>query len=51
MSLHQVDESLLEPWRYLVAIPGKDVRGKLIDAFQLWMKIPTDKVKLFSQSN
>jgi len=30
----------MEPFEYLLQVPGKDVRGKLIDAFNLWMKIP-----------
>eukprot|EP01087_Luapelamoeba_hula_P015418 TRINITY_DN4604_c0_g1_i2.p1 TRINITY_DN4604_c0_g1~~TRINITY_DN4604_c0_g1_i2.p1 ORF type:complete len:329 (-),score=55.28 TRINITY_DN4604_c0_g1_i2:41-1027(-) len=30
---------LLEPYTYLLQVPGKDVRGKLIDAFNLWLKV------------
>lgn len=41
---HVPDESLLEAFRYISQIPGKDIRGKLMDAFNLWMEIPTDKL-------
>jgi geranylgeranyl diphosphate synthase, type III len=34
------DESLLEVFRYVNSVPGKDVRGKLIDCFQLWFQVP-----------
>lgn len=35
---------LLEPYAYLKQIPGKDVRGHLIDCFQAWLQIPEEKV-------
>ncbi|KAI9310680.1 geranylgeranyl pyrophosphate synthase [Dichotomocladium elegans] len=42
----QVDFSnekiLLEPYRYLCDQPGKDVRTKLIDAFDAWLNVPPD---------
>ena len=38
------DKELLEPYNYLKQIPGKDVRGHLIDCFQLWLEIPEDKM-------
>lgn len=41
---HKPDESLLESFRYISSMPGKDVRGKLIDCFQLWFKIPSEDV-------
>eukprot|EP00543_Licmophora_paradoxa_P000829 CAMPEP_0202458474 /NCGR_PEP_ID=MMETSP1360-20130828/25809_1 /ASSEMBLY_ACC=CAM_ASM_000848 /TAXON_ID=515479 /ORGANISM="Licmophora paradoxa, Strain CCMP2313" /LENGTH=318 /DNA_ID=CAMNT_0049079041 /DNA_START=76 /DNA_END=1032 /DNA_ORIENTATION=+ len=46
---HQIDPSLLESFRYISTVPGKDVRGKLIDCFQLWLKVESaetlDKIK------
>lgn len=36
---HQTDESLLEPLKYISSVPGKDVRGKLIECFQLWFQV------------
>jgi geranylgeranyl diphosphate synthase type 3 len=41
---HDQDPTLLEAFRYISHVPGKDIRGKLIDAFQRWFKIPNDKV-------
>jgi geranylgeranyl diphosphate synthase type 3 len=43
-ALHARDESCLEPYSYLSQIPGKDVRGALMDCFQLWLQIPEDKL-------
>jgi geranylgeranyl diphosphate synthase, type III len=36
---HRLDEALLEPFHYISAVPGKDVRGKLIDCFQYWFQL------------
>jgi len=38
---HLLDNTLMEPYNYINAVPGKDVRGKLIDCFQLWLNVPT----------
>lgn len=46
---HEPDMSVLEPFRYIASVPGKDIRGKLIDAFQLWLDIPADKVSTIKQ--
>mmetsp|Transcript_26143 Transcript_26143/g.61294 ORF Transcript_26143/g.61294 Transcript_26143/m.61294 type:complete len:363 (-) Transcript_26143:337-1425(-) len=43
---HESDEAVLEPFRYIHQVPGKDVRGKLIDAFQVWLKIPQEKIEV-----
>lgn len=32
---HGTDASLLEPYLYLSEVSGKDVRGELIDSFQV----------------
>jgi len=32
-------EILVEPYEYLLQVPGKDVRGKLIDSFNKWLQI------------
>ena len=42
---HVKDEKCLEPFEYLKQIPGKDVRGLLIDCFQGWLQIPPDKLQ------
>eukprot|EP00743_Colponemidia_sp_Colp-15_P007596 GILK01008213.1.p1 GENE.GILK01008213.1~~GILK01008213.1.p1 ORF type:complete len:314 (+),score=45.68 GILK01008213.1:34-975(+) len=45
MSAHARAEELLEPHRYLSQMPGKEVRAKLIDAFQIWLQIPEDRTE------
>ena len=37
---HAPDECLLEPYRYIASVPGKDVRGTLLDCFNLWLRVP-----------
>ena len=41
---HVKDETVLEPFRYISTVPGKDVRGTLIDCFQLWFQVESDQV-------
>ena len=36
---HQPDGALLESFRYVNSMPGKNVRGKMIDCFQTWLQI------------
>ncbi|KAI8812024.1 geranylgeranyl pyrophosphate synthase [Cladochytrium replicatum] len=38
------DKILLEPYHYLAANPGKDFRSKLIQAFNLWLNVPKQKL-------
>nr|CAD7447844.1 unnamed protein product [Timema bartmani] len=38
------DEKLLEPFRYIHQVPGKQIRAKLALAFNNWLKIPSDKL-------
>ena len=40
------DEILLEPFTYLLRKKGKDIRPKLLKAFNVWLKVPNEKVKL-----
>ncbi|CAM9891690.1 unnamed protein product, partial [Phaeothamnion confervicola] len=42
-------QEVLEPFNYINQIPGKDVRGKLIDAFQTWLEIPEEKVPVIKE--
>lgn len=39
---------VLEPYSYLLQVPGKAVRSKLIAAFNFWMDVPQDKVDAIS---
>ncbi|XP_076289273.1 geranylgeranyl pyrophosphate synthase quemao isoform X1 [Lasioglossum baleicum] len=38
------DEILLEPFSYILQVPGKQIRAKLAQAFNYWLKIPQDKL-------
>ncbi|KAK3775013.1 hypothetical protein RRG08_019389 [Elysia crispata] len=42
------EQILLAPYRYICQIPGKQIRSKLIAAFNLWLKIPDEKIKIIS---
>ncbi|KAI9253171.1 geranylgeranyl pyrophosphate synthase [Sporodiniella umbellata] len=39
------EEILLEPYNYLISHPGKDIRSKLIAAFDLWLNVPKDALE------
>eukprot|EP00934_Nitzschia_sp_Nitz4_P004806 Nitzschia sp. Nitz4//scaffold127_size64804//7967//9095//NITZ4_006173-RA/size64804-augustus-gene-0.58-mRNA-1//-1//CDS//3329534741//4796//frame0 len=41
---HKSDPALLESFRYINSMPGKNVRGKLIDCFQLWLQVESPQV-------
>eukprot|EP00051_Salpingoeca_urceolata_P016347 m.216453 g.216453 ORF g.216453 m.216453 type:complete len:318 (-) comp18654_c2_seq12:3169-4122(-) len=44
-SWSESDEQVLqEPFEYLASVPGKEVRSTLIEAFNLWLQIPNDKL-------
>lgn len=38
------DEKLLQPFTYILQVPGKQIRAKLAQAFNIWLKIPDDKL-------
>ncbi|XP_023692035.1 geranylgeranyl pyrophosphate synthase [Paramormyrops kingsleyae] len=40
------DRMLLEPYRYLLQLPGKQVRKKLSQAFNHWLNVPEDKLQV-----
>lgn len=37
---------LLEPYKYLLQLPGKQVRTKLAQAFNHWLQVPEDKLQV-----
>ncbi|XP_076686117.1 geranylgeranyl pyrophosphate synthase quemao isoform X2 [Andrena cerasifolii] len=39
------DEILLEPFSYILQVPGKQIRAKLAHAFNYWLNIPHDKLR------
>ncbi|GLV42038.1 quemao [Carabus blaptoides fortunei] len=38
------DEKLLQPFTYVLQVPGKQIRAKLAHAFNMWLKISDDKL-------
>ncbi|EPQ26750.1 uncharacterized protein PFL1_05729 [Pseudozyma flocculosa PF-1] len=38
------ESAVLEPYSYLDAKPGKEVRSELIEAFNVWLQVPNDKL-------
>ena len=44
MSSHQRDDKVLAPYFYLSNIPGKDVRGQLIDCFAEWIPVSDEQL-------
>ncbi|KAL0281400.1 UNVERIFIED_CONTAM: hypothetical protein PYX00_002397 [Menopon gallinae] len=38
------DEKLLQPFKYILQVPGKQIREKLAHAFNYWLKVPSDKL-------
>ncbi|KAJ6569229.1 isoprenoid synthase domain-containing protein [Mycena capillaripes] len=41
------DESrILEPFSYITAHPGKDIRTQFIESFNLWLDVPVEKTKV-----
>jgi geranylgeranyl diphosphate synthase, type III len=43
------EKILTEPFDYLMAHPGKDIRTLLINAFNLWLKVPEDKLSIIAK--
>lgn len=41
----QSEEKLLQPYTYLLQVPGKHIRTKLAKAFNYWLEIPEDKLQ------
>lgn len=37
-------QKLLQPFTYIMQVPGKQIRAKLAHAFNYWLKIPADKL-------
>ncbi|KAI8141596.1 geranylgeranyl pyrophosphate synthase [Fennellomyces sp. T-0311] len=43
------EQILLEPYEYLIANPGKDVRSKMIEAFNVWLQVPADDLLVITK--
>jgi geranylgeranyl diphosphate synthase type 3 len=42
------ETALLEPFKYTNSHPGKDIRRKLIDGFNIWLNVPAEKLRLIT---
>ena len=40
------ESALLAPYNHIATVPGKNFRGKMIDAFNLWLKVVPAKVEI-----
>ncbi|XP_073978997.1 geranylgeranyl pyrophosphate synthase quemao [Rhodnius prolixus] len=40
-----LEEKLLQPFTYILQVPGKQIRTKLAHAFNYWLEIPPDKLQ------
>uniref|UniRef100_A0A023F5X7 Putative geranylgeranyl pyrophosphate synthase/polyprenyl synthetase n=1 Tax=Triatoma infestans TaxID=30076 RepID=A0A023F5X7_TRIIF len=40
-----LEEKLLQPFTYILQVPGKQIRTKLAHAFNYWLEIPSDKLQ------
>ncbi|KAF9483315.1 terpenoid synthase [Pholiota conissans] len=43
------EQAILEPFKYITSNPGKEIRGKLIEAFNIWLNVPTDKLQVIAK--
>jgi geranylgeranyl diphosphate synthase type 3 len=37
-------QKILPPLAHIVQVPGKNIRSKLVHAFNYWLKAPADKL-------
>lgn len=38
------ESTLLEPYTYLSSSPGKEIRSHMVDAFNVWLRVPADEL-------
>jgi len=43
------EEALIEPYKYVTATPGKDIRGRLIKAFNNWLHVDDEKLAVITK--
>jgi len=39
-------QKLLQPFTYIMQVPGKQIRAKLSHAFNYWLNVPSDKLAI-----
>ncbi|KAF5374682.1 hypothetical protein D9615_008943 [Tricholomella constricta] len=45
----QNESALLEPFTYITSNPGKEIRSQLIEAFNIWLNVPSSKLAVISR--
>ncbi|RDX47551.1 terpenoid synthase [Lentinus brumalis] len=43
------ETALLEPFTHIYSVPGKEIRGQMTEAFNSWLHVPQDKLKVISK--
>ncbi|KZV98872.1 terpenoid synthase [Exidia glandulosa HHB12029] len=43
------ETALLEPYQYITSVPGKEIRTKLIEAFNVWLQVPQDRLDIIAR--
>ncbi|TCD64480.1 geranylgeranyl pyrophosphate synthetase [Steccherinum ochraceum] len=43
------EQALLEPFTHINSIPGKEIRGQMISAFNKWLQVPEDKLQTIAR--
>ncbi|TFK26318.1 farnesyltranstransferase [Coprinopsis marcescibilis] len=43
------ESAILEPYTFTTSSPGKEIRGKLIGAFNAWLNVPDDKLRVIAK--
>lgn len=43
------EQALLEPFKYITSNPGKEIRGKLIEAFNIWLNVPPQRLQVIAR--
>jgi len=42
-------QTLLEPFKYITSNPGKEIRSKLIEAFNIWLNVPLERLQVIAK--
>ncbi|KAF5379592.1 hypothetical protein D9757_009285 [Collybiopsis confluens] len=45
----QNEAAVLEPFTFITSNPGKEMRSRLIEAFNVWLKVPQDKTAIIAR--
>ncbi|XP_049512271.1 terpene synthase-like isoform X5 [Dermacentor silvarum] len=49
MNSEEMERAILQPYYYIVRIPGKQIRTKLAEAFNYWLKISPEKCQAVTE--